>query len=171
MPTPIPTDAELFELARQVGQHLQGARARMVAAESCTGGWIAKAATDVPGSSDWFECGYVTYSNTAKVRDLGVAPETLARHGAVSEATVREMAAGALRISGAAVAVAVSGIAGPDGGTAGKPVGTVWLCAGTPDHLFTLVERFPGDREAVRRRCVERALRLVMSVDLGSVRP
>jgi len=171
MPTQIPGDAELFELARQVGQRLRGVRARLVAAESCTGGWIAKAATDVAGSSEWFECGYVTYSNAAKVRDLGVAPETLARHGAVSEATVREMAAGALRISGATVAVAVSGVAGPDGGTAEKPVGTVWFCAGTRDRLVCLIERFPGDREAVRRRSVERALRLVLSVDLESVRP
>ena len=169
MPTQTPSDAELFELARQVGRFLRGARARLVAAESCTGGWIAKTITDVAGSSDWFECGYVTYSNAAKLRDLGVAPETLARHGAVSEATVREMAAGALRISGAAVAVAVSGIAGPDGGTAEKPVGTVWLCAGTRDRLVAVVEAFPGDREAIRRRCVERALHLVMGLDLGSV--
>jgi nicotinamide-nucleotide amidase len=164
MPSQLPTDAELFELARQVGQRLLGLGARLVTAESCTGGWIAKAVTDIAGSSDWFECGYVTYSNAAKVRDLGVAPATLARDGAVSEATVREMAAGALRISGAQVAVAVSGIAGPDGGTAEKPVGTVWLCAGTQDHLVSLVERFPGDREAVRRLSVERALRLVMGV-------
>src|SRR5215472_14903378 len=118
------TDPELYELAARVGQKLRAAERRVVTAESCTGGWVAKALTDVPGSSHWFECGYVTYSNAAKVRDLGVDPATLARHGAVSEPTVREMAANALRISGAEVAVAVSGIAGPDGGTLEKPAGT-----------------------------------------------
>ena len=122
------TDAQLSELVALVARWALGAKYRIVTAESCTGGWIAKAFTDAAGSSRWFDCGYVTYSNAAKVRDLGVASRTLDEHGAVSEPTVREMAVGALRVSGADVAIAVSGIAGPDGGSAEKPVGTVWFC-------------------------------------------
>src|SRR2546421_454047 len=121
------SDPELYELAERVGQKLHAAERRLVTAESCTAGWVAKALTDVPGSSHWFECGYVTYSDAAKLRDLGVAARTLAGFGAVSEQSVREMAAGALRVSGATVAVAVSGLAGPDGGTPGKAVGTGWF--------------------------------------------
>src|ERR1700742_2783963 len=123
------TDRELSELVRRVAEQALRRGCRLVTAESCTGGWIAKSCTDLAGSSRWFECGYVTYSNAAKVRDLGVASRTLDQHGAVSAATVREMAAGALRVSGADVSIAVSGIAGPDGGSAEKPVGTVWICA------------------------------------------
>ncbi|MGH8267384.1 MAG: CinA family protein, partial [Steroidobacteraceae bacterium] len=123
------SDSQLYELAARAGQKLRAAERRIVTAESCTAGWVAKALTDVPGSSQWFECGYVTYSDAAKVRDLGVAARTLADFGAVSEQTVREMAEGALRASRASVAVAVSGIAGPEGGTPDKPVGTVWFCA------------------------------------------
>ena len=111
----MPDDALLFDLATRVGRRLHNAGRRMVTAESCTAGWIAKAMTDVVDSSQWFDCGYVTYSNAAKMRDLGVSQQTLDAHGAVSEQTVREMARGALRVSGADVAVAVSGIAGPDG--------------------------------------------------------
>ena len=121
-------DAQLSELVALVARWALAAKYRIVTAESCTGGWIAKVFTDAAGSSRWFECGYVTYSNAAKVRDLGVASRTLDEHGAVSEPTVREMAVGALRVSGADVAIAVSGIAGPDGGSAEKPVGTVWFC-------------------------------------------
>jgi nicotinamide-nucleotide amidase len=124
------TDDQLSELVELVARWALGARYRIVTAESCTGGWIAKAFTDVTGSSQWFECGYVTYSNVAKARDLGVSQRTLEEHGAVSEPTVREMAAGALRGTGADVSIAVSGIAGPDGGSAEKPVGTVWFCVG-----------------------------------------
>jgi nicotinamide-nucleotide amidase len=164
------TDIELFELAGQVGHRLLAADRRIVTAESCTGGWIAKALTDVAGSSRWVEGGFVTYSNSAKVRDLGVSARTLAQAGAVSEATVREMAEGALRVSGADVAIAVSGIAGPDGGTPDKPVGTVWFCAaarrGGDVELVSEVERFPGNREAVRRLSVERGLKLVLSLEL-----
>src|SRR5262245_61880113 len=116
----MPDDAQLYELATRVGRRLFASKRRMVTAESCTAGWIAKAMTDVPDSSHWFECGYITYSNAAKIRDLGVSSETLAAHGAVSEAAVQEMARGALRVSGADVAVAVSGIAGPTGGVPGK---------------------------------------------------
>jgi nicotinamide-nucleotide amidase len=160
------TDEELFELSARVGQKLRAAGWRLATAESCTGGWVAKACTDVAGSSLWFECGFVTYSNAAKTRDLGVSERTLADHGAVSEATVREMAQGALRVSGADIAVAISGIAGPDGGTPGKPVGTVWfaVAARAADAVSVVAEvsLFSGDREAIRRRSVERALGMVL---------
>ena len=130
---------------------------------------MAKACTDVAGSSHWFECGFVTYSNVAKVRDIGVSEVTLANHGAVSEATVREMAAGALRVSGADIAVAISGIAGPDGGTPAKPVGTVWfglaLRRGADVLVSSEMQFFGGDRELVRRRSVERALQMVLAID------
>src|SRR5690606_34302675 len=119
--------AVLLELAQSVGAQLLAARRRLVTAESCTAGWIAKAITDVAGSSAWFDGGYVSYSNDAKMRDLGVPAAALAAHGAVSEVVVRAMAEGALRRAGVEVAVATSGIAGPDGGTGDKPVGTVWF--------------------------------------------
>ncbi len=169
----MPTDPVLMELAERVGRHLHAARGRLATAESCTGGWISKAVTDIPDSSWWFECGYVTYSNAAKVRDLGVSEQTLKDCGAVSEACVREMAAGALRISGANVAVAVSGIAGPSGGTPDKPVGTVCfglaIRRGGRLELSSGTKLFPGDREAIRRLTVEHALRLVLAVELPSV--
>jgi len=152
-------------LAERTGRRLLAARARVVTAESCTGGWIAKALTDIPGSSQYFSEGYVTYSNRAKERDLGVSPKALSRHGAVSREVVRQMADGALRRSGAHIAVAVSGVAGPDGGTRAKPVGTVWFCwatkAGRTVRLRTALKRFRGDREAVRRKSVLFALRKV----------
>jgi nicotinamide-nucleotide amidase len=161
-------DTELFSLSERVGQKLLAAGRRLATAESCTGGWVAKACTDVAGSSRWFECGFVTYSNAAKVRDLGVSERTLASHGAVSEATVREMAAGAVRVSGADVAVAISGVAGPDGGTPGKPVGTVWFAvAWRRDGEVAITAEahlFEGDRETVRRLSVECALQLVLGV-------
>jgi len=163
------SDIELFVLSERVGQKLRAAGRRLVTAESCTGGWVAKACTDVAGSSQWLECGFVTYSNVAKMRDLGVSESTLSSHGAVSEPTVREMAAGALRVSGADIAVAISGIAGPDGGTPTKPVGTVWfgLAArrGSEVALFSQMRLFAGDREAVRRGAVERALQMVLAVE------
>ncbi|HEY2590106.1 MAG TPA: nicotinamide-nucleotide amidohydrolase family protein [Steroidobacteraceae bacterium] len=158
-------DIALSRLAARVGAQLRGAGLRVVTAESCTAGWIAKALTDVAGSSVWLDSGYVTYSNEAKVRALGVSPRTLDHFGAVSRETVREMARGALRASGVEVAVAVSGIAGPDGGTPGKPVGTVWFCTarrrGARTEFATLRERFGGSRETVRRKSVERAMRLI----------
>ncbi|HXY95493.1 MAG TPA: nicotinamide-nucleotide amidohydrolase family protein [Steroidobacteraceae bacterium] len=166
------TEAELYELATRAGAALHAAGRRLATAESCTAGWIAKALTDVPGSSQWFECGYVTYSDAAKMRDLGVAAGTLARFGAVSEETAREMAAGALRVPEVSVALAVTGIAGPDGGTPGKPVGTVWLCAAARHQRGTEtvaeLEHFPGDRAAVRRASVQRALELLLRLDLGT---
>jgi nicotinamide-nucleotide amidase len=160
------TDRELYELAARVGATLLAGGRRLATAESCTAGWVAKALTDVPGSSQWYECGYVTYSDAAKVRDLGVAPRTLAEYGAVSEQTAGEMAAGALRIPNVSIAIAVTGIAGPDGGTAEKPVGTVWFCAATSGEraVATIVERqhFDGDRAAVRSLAVRHALELVL---------
>ncbi|HEY0339931.1 MAG TPA: nicotinamide-nucleotide amidohydrolase family protein [Steroidobacteraceae bacterium] len=163
------TDQELFALAERVGGKLLGAGRRLATAESCTGGWVAKVCTDIAGSSRWFECGFVTYSNAAKVRDIGGSEVTLANHGAVSEATVREMAAGALRVSGAAVVVAISGIAGPDGGTPTKPVGTVWFGLATRRGADVVVsaeaQLFGGDRELVRRRSVKRALEMVLAID------
>jgi len=168
------TGPELYELATRVGQKLRAAGRRLATAESCTGGWVSKVLTDVPGSSQWFECGFITYSNAAKVRDLGVSAGTLASFGAVSEQTVREMAEGALRLTGATVALAVSGIAGPDGGTPEKPVGTVWFCAaarhaGTAD-IIAERQHFEGDRAVVRARAVLHGLRLILRLDLP-VRP
>jgi nicotinamide-nucleotide amidase len=160
--------AHLAELAAHVGQELLSAGRRMVTAESCTGGLIAKTLTDIPGSSHWFECGYVSYSNAAKMRDLGVAARTLAQHGAVSEATAREMAAGALRVSGVDVAIAVTGIAGPDGAMPGKPVGTVWFACALRGlsgvELAAKLAHFAGDRAAVRERSVEYALNLILQL-------
>lgn len=160
------SDAQLYALAETIGRELRGAGWRLVTAESCTAGWIAKALTDVPGSSQWFDSGFVTYSNTAKMRDVGVSAQTLAGQGAVSESAVRQMADGALRVTGADMAIAVSGIAGPDGGTAEKPVGTVWFGLATPEAqgLGTVCElrRFDGDRDQVRRQSVAHALRLAL---------
>jgi nicotinamide-nucleotide amidase len=164
------SDSELYELAARVGHKLRAAERRVVTAESCTGGWVAKALTDIPGSSQWFECGYVTYANAAKMRDLGVAARTLAEHGAVSEAAAREMAAGALRVAGVDLAVAVTGIAGPDGAESGKPVGTVWFssCIRRESGVELAAEgaHFAGDRQAVRRGSVEYALNLILRLRL-----
>jgi nicotinamide-nucleotide amidase len=157
------SDGELFQLATKTGARLLDAERRIVTAESCTGGWIAKVLTDVPGSSAWFLGGVVAYSNTLKQALLGVRSSTLAQHGAVSEAAAKEMAIGALEVLGGHIAIAVTGIAGPDGGQPGKPVGTVWFAWAwrEDDQIETRValETFTGDREAVRRKTVERALR------------
>jgi nicotinamide-nucleotide amidase len=131
----------------------------LVTAESCTGGWVAEAMTMVPGSSQWFERGFITYTDLAKRDMLGVQADTLERHGAVSEPTVREMVAGALANSPGDVALAVSGVAGPGGGSAAKPVGMVCLAWGLRGGDAVAVTRhFPGDREAVRRDSVIAAL-------------
>jgi nicotinamide-nucleotide amidase len=164
------TDTELAELVNKVAGWALAAKYRLVTAESCTGGWIAKSFTDLAGSSRWFDGGYVTYSNGSKVRDLGVSQRTLDEHGAVSAATVREMAAGALQVSGADVSIAVSGIAGPDGGSPEKPVGTVWFCAGRrgraggsgENELLVEGQLFGGDRDAIRRASVRLALQLIL---------
>jgi nicotinamide-nucleotide amidase len=152
-------DAELYELAGRVGDALKSRSLMMAAAESCTGGWIGQAVTMVPGSSKWFDRGFVTYTNEAKQEMLGVRAATLKKFGAVSEQTVLEMVAGALSHSRAQVAVAVSGIAGPDGGSAQKPVGTValgWAEKGGGSEARSI--HFRGDRDAVRRQAVLAAL-------------
>jgi nicotinamide-nucleotide amidase len=152
-------DTDLDALAGRLGERLLAAGLMAATAESCTGGWIAKTFTDIAGSSAWFDRGFVTYSNAAKVQMLGVAEATLTAHGAVSEQTVRAMAEGALARSDAALSVAVSGIAGPGGGSADKPVGTVWLAwAGTPAGTRARRLQLPGDRDAVRRQSVAQAL-------------
>ena len=150
-------------LAIDVGRVLAERRWKLVTAESCTGGLVAGAITDVAGSSEWFDRGFVTYSNEAKVELLGVAPATLARCGAVSEATVREMAAGALARSRADIAVAVTGVAGPAGGTPDKPVGLVWFAwAVRGAAVGAESRRFEGDRAAVRDASVGAALRGIL---------
>jgi nicotinamide-nucleotide amidase len=155
-------------LAAQAGRALLASGLRVVTAESCTGGGVASALTDVPGSSQWFERGYVTYSNAAKLQDLGVEREVIATQGAVSAAVAEQMALGALRASGADVAVAVSGIAGPDGGTLEKPVGLVYLAIGRRGGVVRVVrELFAGDRVAVRTAAVAAALRLLIQAAQG----
>ena len=152
-------------LAEKVAAALIARRAMLATAESCTGGWVSEVLTAIAGSSTWFERGFVTYSNAAKEEMLGVRGATLQQHGAVSEPVAKEMALGALARSHASVALAVTGIAGPSGGSAEKPVGTVcfaWATAGRPTRAET--RRFPGDREAVRRQSVERALQGVLEL-------
>lgn len=149
---------DLYHLSHQLGASLQARGWRVTAAESCTGGGVASAVTMVAGSSEWFEYGFVTYANQAKESLLGVRAATLAQHGAVSEPVVREMAEGAVRVSGADLAVAVSGVAGPGGGTQDKPVGTVWFAWTTPTGTTAEVHRIAGDRETVRQQAVRIAL-------------
>lgn len=149
----------LGPLARRLGVRLKKRGLKLATAESCTGGWIAEAVTSVAGSSDWFEGGFVTYSNAAKKELLGVRARTLSRHGAVSEAAAREMAAGALARSRAQVAIAVTGIAGPGGGTRRKPVGTVCFAWSRKRRATeSVVKHFRGSREGIRRQSVAFAL-------------
>ena len=145
-------------LVEQLALALKSQRLMMATAESCTGGLIAGACTDVSGSSDWFERGFVTYSNAAKHELIGVPTALIEQHGAVSEPVARAMAAGALAHSAAQLAVAVTGVAGPTGGSAEKPVGTVWFGWATPEGVFTEHQRFEGDRAAVRQATVRHAL-------------
>jgi nicotinamide-nucleotide amidase len=153
-------DEALQALAAELAESLTRQGRMLTLAESCTGGWVAKVCTDLPGSSAWFERGFVTYTNESKQEMLGVSGETLERHGAVSEQTVSEMAMGALARSHAQLAVAISGIAGPGGGSEQKPVGTVcfaWARSGVGAQAERVC--FDGDREAVRRQSVAHALR------------
>jgi nicotinamide-nucleotide amidase len=152
-------DAELRRLSEAVGQALLERKLMLATAESCTGGWVASVVTATAGSSQWYERGFVTYSNAAKIDMLGVAESTLADAGAVSEATAAEMAAGALAHSRASVSVAITGIAGPSGGSPGKPVGTVcfaWCSA--EQAVISETCHFHGDREQIRRQAVVQAL-------------
>jgi nicotinamide-nucleotide amidase len=146
------------ELVDALAQALRARGLTMATAESCTGGLIAGACTEVSGSSDWFERGFVTYSNAAKTELLGVPMALIEQHGAVSEPVARAMAAGAVAHSPAPLALAVTGVAGPSGGSAEKPVGTVWFGWATPAGVFTEHQRFDGDRSAVRQATVRHAL-------------
>ena len=161
-------DRELFELGEQVGAALKSKNMVLTTAESCTGGWIGEVVTMVSGSSAWYDRGFITYTNAAKQQMLSVKATTLREHGAVSEAVVREMADGALASSSAQIAIAVSGVAGPTGGTPDKPVGTVcigWARKGGAVRAETC--HFDGDRESVRRQSVVRALRGVLDLAAG----
>jgi nicotinamide-nucleotide amidase len=152
-------ESELFKLAEKLGQRLQVNGKKMATAESCTGGGIAQAITEVPGSSVWFDRGFVTYSNSAKVQMLGVSPQTLEKWGAVSAETATEMAEGALTHSDADVAVAVTGIAGPEGGTSEKPVGTIFIAWAYKNGKSKVVKiQFAGNRQEIRAQTVERAM-------------
>ena len=162
-----PSDNELALLAVRVGASLLERNLVAVTAESCTGGYVAKLLTDIPGSSAWFSSGLVTYSNDSKQRYLGVTAETLRLSGAVSEPAVLEMAQGALAVSGVDYAVAISGVAGPDGGTPEHPVGDVWFArarrrAGGAVELGASHRRFPGSRDDIRRMSAAYALRLLL---------
>jgi nicotinamide-nucleotide amidase len=152
-------DAELIELARRLGEVLKARQLFMATAESCTGGWVGRVITAVPGSSHWYDRGFITYTNQSKQDMLGVSAESLELLGAVSEETVREMAEGALAHSQARLSVAISGIAGPSGGTPDKPVGTVCLAWAGGDRATTSMTcHFAGDREQVRYQAVQTAL-------------
>ncbi len=154
-------------LAKRVGERLLANGQTLATAESCTGGWVAQAITAIAGSSDWFDRGFITYSNDAKQEMLGVRAETLKRHGAVSEDTAREMAQGALARSKATLTLAVTGIAGPAGGSAEKPVGMVCFAWASRQGARAETLRFSGDRESVRRQSVVHALEGVLKTLAG----
>ncbi len=153
---------ELEKLTTELGACLSKHACYLVTAESCTGGWISEAVTAIAGSSAWFDRGFVTYSNAAKQEILDVRPQTLAKYGAVSEQTVLEMVNGALAHSQAQVGVAISGIAGPSGGTADKPVGTVWLAYAFPNNIYAQCHHFSGDRRRIREQAVITALQSLL---------
>jgi nicotinamide-nucleotide amidase len=162
-----PSDNELALLAVRVATVLLDEQITITTAESCTGGYLAKLLTDVPGSSRWFDSGFVTYSNAAKRQQLGVSPTTLTLHGAVSEEVVLEMVVGALVASGAQLAVGISGVAGPGGGTEDHPVGEVWFGRAIRQQddsvgAVAVQRRFTGDRDAVRRHSVAFALQFLL---------
>ncbi len=152
------THSDSLALVERLAAQLQQRQWMLATAESCTGGLIAGACTDLGGSSNWFERGFVSYSNAAKSELLGVSPALIAQHGAVSEEVARAMAEGALRHSAAQVTVAVTGVAGPTGGTPDKPVGLVWFGLALPGRVLTEKRHFPGDRAAVRAATVHHAL-------------
>ena len=154
-----PSEQELRYLAEQLGQCLKAKGMKLASAESCTGGWLAKIITDIPGSSEWFTGSVVCYSNESKTSLLGVSEHALNEFGAVSGETVLEMSDGLFAHTDADVAVSISGIAGPDGGSEDKPVGLVWLSWGKRDKsVFANPFNFAGDREDVRKRSIEQAL-------------
>lgn len=160
--------SDVRALLQAFARQMTGHGLRLATAESCTGGLLAGWMTTLPGSSNWFECGYVTYSNTAKVNLLRVAPQVLETHGAVSPQVAGQMASGALGLSGADLAVSVTGIAGPDGGSAAKPVGTVYIGVARRDQPVVTVHRvFEGDRDAIREQSAGLALALLMEHGTG----
>lgn len=160
-----PMTSELASLSAQLGKQLKQQRIKIATAESCTGGGLGFWITSAPGSSEWFERGFITYSNKSKIELLNVKPHTIDQYGAVSEPVVLEMAEGALVQSNADITVAISGIAGPDGGSPDKPVGTVWIAyAGKNMRTETVVDTFPGDREAVRLGTIKRALEQLITL-------
>lgn len=180
----LPMSERLDRLASDLGQRLAVQGLTLATAESCTGGWVAKVVTDIAGSSGWFDRGFVTYGDLAKQDMLGVSPATLGTHGAVSEAVVREMALGALGRSRAQVALAISGIAGPAGGSEDKPVGTVWFAwalsgaladtthGGEPRaQVWSQLLQFAGDREEVRHQSVRVALERLLELLPESAQP
>ncbi|TCV99279.1 nicotinamide-nucleotide amidase [Biostraticola tofi] len=160
-------DKELSAVSSRLGAALKQQNAFITCAESCTGGWVAKTITDISGSAGWFDRGFVTYSNQAKSDLLGVQASTLEKHGAVSDPVVLEMAAGALKAAGADYAVAISGIAGPDGGSIEKPVGTVWFgFAARGSEPFSQLMHFDGERDDIRRQSVHFALKTLIDTFL-----
>jgi nicotinamide-nucleotide amidase len=156
--SPPPNADDIRALAARLGELALARQAMLATAESCTGGLVAGAITDIAGSSAWFDRGFVTYSNRAKMEDLGVDPEIIARHGAVSGETAKAMAQGAKAVSSAQWSVAVTGIAGPAGGSPDKPVGTVWFAWAGPEGVEALHRRLDGDRASVRAASVAIAL-------------
>lgn len=154
---------DLPALSERLGLACRELGLTVTTAESCTGGGVASAITAVSGSSEWFETGYVTYSDAAKIRLLGVPQALLGRHGAVSREVVEAMVAGACRESGSGLGVAISGIAGPSGGTPDKPVGSVWLAWGDAESQHSASYHFPGDRQAVRDQAVREALVMLIA--------
>jgi nicotinamide-nucleotide amidase len=161
-------DEKVLHATQQVAARLLQQQQRLVTAESCTGGGLAKVLTDLPGSSAWYECGYVTYSNAAKQRDLRVDDKILAEHGAVSRAVALAMARGALQVSGATLSLAITGIAGPSGGSKEKPVGTVWFAWATARDATATVQQFAGERDAVRRAAVHFALQQLCVIQFSA---
>jgi len=157
-------DDELLSLARALGKALQAGNKKLAVAESCTGGLLAALLTEIAGSSEWFDCGIVSYSNQSKITNLGVQAQTLDAFGAVSEQTAAEMAHGALKRNSGDIAISITGIAGPGGGTAAKPVGTVcfgWI--GADVQAGTSTEHFAGDRSQIRLQAVDTAIRKLMA--------
>lgn len=155
----------LSMLASEVGTLLKKHQIRLITAESCTGGGLSYWLTSIPGSSSWFECGLVTYSNNAKMSLLGVKAETLETYGAVSAETAREMAEGALQHhTNTALSISITGIAGPDGGTPNKPVGTVWIgLASPPMPTQTFANLFTGDRDQIRLATIRQSLQALLA--------
>lgn len=152
-------DHTLYQLSNHVADCLRARQWRLASAESCTGGWLAKCCTDIAGSSTWFDRGFVTYSNPSKQELIHVSADTLEQFGAVSEQVASQMAEGTLANSNADISVAITGIAGPDGGSSDKPIGTVWFAWAVKNSaVITICHHFTGDRNAVRRQAVKIAL-------------